>query len=261
MRRLVAILACGLPSLALAGPFSASGVLPSEVTHWATSVVEIQRGFQNIANPSLGLATFGVPENALGPVTETTFDVVSLGDGGWITLHLEQGISNGPGWDFAVWENGFRSGGGVFAELAFVEVSSNGIDFFRFPSISLTQTMTQVGGFGVLDPTNIHNLAGQFPAPEGTPFDLDDLVGVSPLLDVDRIHYVRVIDVVGSINPLYARYDSLGNPINDPWPTPFASSGFDLNGIGARYEAVPEPATLSVLLIGLAAVARRRRRA
>lgn len=257
MRRLPWLALSLAGAMAHAGPYAAHGVLDTEITHWATAVVSLQRGYQNIANPSLGLATFGVAENGVGPRNNT---YVSLGDGGSITLFLERGVSNGPGWDFAVWENGFRSGGLVFAELAFVEVSSNGTDFFRFPSVSLTQTATQVASFGTIDLTNVHNLAGQFAAPEGTPFDLDDLVGVSPLLDLNRIYYVRLIDVVGSINPAYARYDSLGNAINDPWPTPFGSSGFDLDAVGARYQAVPEPATAAALLMGLGAALRRRRR-
>lgn len=257
MRRLALVALALACAAAQAGPYAAHGVLDTGITHWATSVVSLERGYQNIANPSLGLATYGVAENGLGPRNNT---YVSLGDGGSITLFLEKGVSNGPGWDFAVWENGFLSGGLVFAELAFVEVSSNGTDFFRFPSVSLTQTATQVASFGTIDPTNVHNLAGQFAAPEGTPFDLEDLVGVSPLLDVNRVYYVRLVDVVGSINPAYARYDSLGNAINDPWPTPFGSSGFDLDAVGARYQAVPEPATAAVLLMGLGAALRRRRR-
>ncbi len=257
MRRMAFLSAAIAATGAYAGPYASAGVLDNEVTHWATSVVSLDRGHQNIANPSLGVASFGVGGNALGPRNAT---YVSLGDGGSITLHLERGISNGPGWDFAVWENGFRVGGLVFAELAFVEVSSNGTDFFRFPSVSLTPTTTQVASFGAIDPTDIHNLAGQFAAPEGTPFDLQDLAGVSPLLDTDRVYYVRLVDVVGSIDPLHGRYDSLGNPINDPWPTPFASSGFDLDAVGARYQAVPEPATASVLMLGLASALRRRRR-
>lgn len=259
MKRLLTFMAAALPVAALAGPYASNGVLASEVTHWATSVVELNRGYQNIANPSLGQATFGVAANAVGARDGS---LVSLGDGGWITLFLEAGISNGPGWDFAVWENGFVISGTsrVFAELAFVEVSSNGTDFFRFPSVSLTQTSTQVGSFQGIDPTDVYNLAGQFVASEGSPFDLEELAGISPLLDVNRIHWVRVIDVVGSLNPSYARYDSLGNIINDPWPTPFASSGFDLDAVGARYQAVPEPASATVLLLGLGAALRRRRR-
>jgi hypothetical protein len=37
--------------------------------------------------------------------------------------------------------------------------------------------------------------------------------------------------VVGTINLAYASYDSRGKIINDPWPTPFPQSGFDLDAV------------------------------
>jgi len=40
----------------------------------------------------------------------------------------------------------------------------------------------------------------------GTPFDLEEMIGIIGL-NVDSITHVKVIDVVGSINPLYASYD------------------------------------------------------
>ena len=62
----------------------------------------------------------------------------------------------------------------------------------------------------------------------GTPFDLDDIED-NNLLDKQNVTYIRIVDVIGNINPEYASYDSEGNIINDPWPTPFESSGFDLS--------------------------------
>ena len=44
--------------------------------------------------------------------------------------------------------------------------------------------------------------------------------------------HIKVIDVVGTISNLYSTIDTAGNKINDPWPTPFASSGFDLDALG-----------------------------
>jgi hypothetical protein len=234
---------------------------------WASSVVSFNPGPQDITNPNSPLVTFGSPSNALGPRTgDATFSVVSLGDGGSITLGFDKPIANGPGADFAVFENGFLSGGAgmAFLELAFVDVSSDGVNFFRFPSISLTQTDVQVGGFGLLDARNLYNLAGKYIAGYGTGFDLDDLVGVSPLLDVNRVLYVRITDVVGSIDPRYGSRDSLGNLINDPFKTPFASSGFDLGGVGVIHTAVPEPSSLAMGFCGglvtIAASRRVRRR-
>lgn len=228
----------------------------TSITGWATGFTDFTRGPANIANPTGGNASVGTGSNALGANNGT---VVSLGDGGSITLTFDKAIRNGSGTDFAVFENGFGSGAGVFAELAFVEVSSNGSDFFRLPSISLTQTATQVGAFAVLDPTKIHNLAGQFVAGEGSEFDLQDMIGVSSLLNVNSVTHVRVIDVVGSIDPRYARYDSQGHIVNDPYSTPFVSGGFDLDAVGVVH-AVPEPASMLALGLGGIALLRRRRR-
>ena len=260
------LLAALTPTLALAGPYAASGI-PSSSTGfvgWATGVSNLTRGLQNIADPSGPYASVGSAADAIGPVFGAengtgSLSVVSLGDGGLITLTFAQAIRNGAGDDFAVFENGFASGGGVYAELGFVEVSSNGTDFFRFDAVSLTQTATQIGGFGTLDPTNVHNLAGGFASGQGAGFDLGELVGRSPLLDVDNVGFVRVVDVVGSLNPLYARYDSRGNAINDPYATPFASGGFDLDGVGV-INAVPEPASFAALAFGALAFLRHRRR-
>lgn len=239
--------------------FDSHGISASDpsIVGWATGVSNLTRGPMNIANPGLGFASFGSASNALG-APDGSLGTISLGDGGSITLTFAQAITNGIGNDFAVFENGFVTGGGVFAELGFVEVSSNGTDFFRFASTSLTQTATQVGSFAPLDPTKIHNLAGQFVAFEGTTFDLSELSGISPLLDVNAVTAVRIVDCVGSINDLYATHDSLGNKINDPWTTPFASSGFDLDAVGVIH-AVPEPASYAVLALGLAFLVRRRK--
>jgi hypothetical protein len=155
----------------------------------------------------------------------------------------------------AVFENGFITSLPLaYLELAFVEVSTNGTDFVRFPSESLTQTTTQIGGFGVLDTTNIDGLAGKYQAGFGTPFDLSQVAGLSPNVDVSDINFVRVVDVVGSIDPALGSRDSLGNLINDPYPTAFPSGGFDLNGVGVIH-AVPEPTGVALLAIGVACCA------
>ena len=230
-------------------------------TEWASSVVSFNPGPQNIANPEGPVATVGPAENALGEGSASP--VVSLGDGGSITLGFDRPIANGVGYDFAVFENGFLSGstGLAYLELAFVDVSSDGVNFFRFPSVSQTQTQTQVGGFGLLDATNLHDLAGKYIAGYGTGFDLQELAGLSPLLDVNHIIQVRITDVVGSINPAYGSRDSLGNLVNDPYSTPFASGGFDLNGVGV-INAVPEPSSIAMVAVGglgLITVSRRRK--
>ncbi len=205
---------------------------------WASSVISLTRGPQDIAIPGSPLASFGSPSDALGPANTDTSKVVSLGDGGSITLGFNTPIANKAGADFAVFENGFLSGGPglAFLELAKVAVSSDGVHFVTFPAVSETQTTTQVGPFGLLDASNLNNLAGKYIAGYGTPFDLSELAG-SPNLNVNDVTEVRITDVVGSINPQYGTRDSLGNLINDPFPTNFNTGGFDLrnsHGISSR---------------------------
>lgn len=191
-------------------------------------------------------AQWQTPEKALGPATGASTDIVCLGNGGQITLTFDAFISDGPGWDFAVFENSFSD---TFLELAFVEVSSNGVDFFRFPNASLTPN--PVAAFGAVDPTNLHNLAGKYRAGFGTPFDLAELDGASPLLDVRAISHVKIIDIVGDGSAL----DSEGRPIYDPHPTT-GSGGFDLEAVGVINAApVPEPSVALLAISALGAVA------
>lgn len=201
---------------------------------WASSC-ELELAWQDISDPGLGLVSFGEAASALGPAGEN--GAVSLGDGGQAILTFDPPIRNGSGWDFAVFENGFTFGNDeVFLELAFVEVSSDGQNFFRFPATSLTDTTTQVDGFEGLVASQLNNLAGKYKALFGTPFDLDELNGQTGL-DVNRITHIRLIDVVGSLDDDYASYDNAGRKINDPFPTPFPSSGFDIDAIGVMHQA------------------------
>lgn len=231
----------------------------NQIVAWATNVV-VTRGPQNISNPNSPLASHGTDADAVGPATmNNSMEVVSLGDGGSALITFERPIRNGEGPDFAVFEN---DNIGNFLELAFVEVSSDGEHFVRFPATSLTQTETQTGSFAFTDPTFINNLAGKFRIGYGTPFDLAELAD-SANIDLDNIVYVRVIDVVGCINPQYATYDAFGHIVNDPWPTDFASSGFDLAGVGVIHQkplgidnhempqvfAYPNPCTGSLYII------------
>ncbi|MBO2524579.1 MAG: hypothetical protein CW341_02585 [Bacteroidetes bacterium] len=193
---------------------------------WATSCV-VTRGYQNIEQAG-ALASYGTDNDAVGPSSETTdAGVVSLGDAGYAVLTFGMPISNGEGYDFAVFENALNN---TFLELAFVEVSSDGEHYYRFPSVSNTQTTQQIGNTGGVDATNLHNLAGKYKVGWGTPFDLEELDGYSNL-DINNVTHVRIVDVVGSINPLYGTTDKNGHLINDPYPTAFNSSGFDLSGV------------------------------
>ena len=209
-------------SCLIAGPYAPAAGQPGStaiskddaaIIGWATAWRNYQAG-ANVAS------TWRTPEKALGISNGDEFDIVCLGDRGQITLLVDGVITNGSGPDFAVFENAVSDG---FLELAFVEVSSNGTNFFRFPNRSLTSS--PVAGFGTLDPTNVDGLAGKYRKGFGTPFDLADLPN-NPLLDKSAIRFVRIIDIVGDGNDL----DSTGAAIYDPHPTT-GSAGFDLDAL------------------------------
>ena len=237
------------------------GYAPELMQAWATDVDAFERGPMDITAPENGTASYGLPEYAIGPATPNVGDVFSLGDGGSITLFFDTGIGDGPGDDFAVYENGFYSVEGLFAEFAFVEVSSNGVDFARFDSLSFR--VDPVASFDPVDPNDYENFGGDQPLDWGTGFDLAELAGhplvSAGLVDLNDVAYVRLIDVIGNGSTL----DSDAQAIYDPFPTPFAEGGFDAEAVGVLHVA-PEPGASALLAAGagcLALLARRRRRA
>lgn len=165
------------------------------------------------------------PEKALGKATDDVYDIVCLGDGGQITLTFSGGIGDGPGNDLVVFENAVTD---TFLELAYVEASSDGLNFFRFPNDSLTAE--PVGPFGPVDPTNVDGLASKYRCGFGTGFDLEVLRGVSLQLDVNNVRYVRIIDIIGDGSYI----DTSGDVIYDPHLTSgvAGAAGFDLDAIG-----------------------------
>ncbi len=208
---------------------------------WAKTC-KVTRGFINISDTTITFtqdkitssrAFFGSESMVTGKAGGA-LDCISLGDGGTAILTFDFPIRNGEGYDFAVFENGIKMPEPpyqYFLELAFVEVSTDGKKYVRFPAISNTQVQQQIESFGQISPEQINNLAGKYIANYGTPFDLDELrdsVGIN----TDSINFVRLIDVGGIIDSKYASYDSKGNIINDPFPTEFWSGGFDLDAVG-----------------------------
>lgn len=230
---------------------------------WATVVVDYQ--------PSPGVdAQWADPGKALGPATGDRLDIVSLGDlnrqqidngltPGQITLSFDEPIRQQDGYEFVVFENGFTSDfsletgsveGLMFTELGYVEVSSNGIDFARFPAVSLASE--PVGSYGTIEISNVYNLAGKHPNGTGTPFDLQEIEDepnvVSGLVDINDIRYVRIVDIPGSgdfydqaathIDPASGpvrEYYSDNHPIYDAWVT-FGSGGVDVEAVGVLHE-------------------------
>lgn len=216
---------------------------------WA-STCSIERGYVNMSDTTIkyndsNKATYGSYLYASGPADEL---VVSLGDRGSALLGFDNPIVNRTGHDFAVFENSF---GDSFLELGFVEVSSDGLHFVRFPSISLTPENQQVNTFDTIDARKIHNLAGKYRHTFGTPFDLIDIKD-SAGIDISHITHVRILDAGGCVQLPFSTYDSQGHKVNDPWPTPFDTGGFDLDAVGVinnQSNGMGDDSELSVIRI------------
>ena len=250
-----------------ADPEDPNAVLNPIFRGWASAVVSY--------NPAPGVdLQWADPNKALGPATGDKLDIVSLGDldqqlisqgalPGQITLFFDEPIRQARGYDFVVFENGFASGatcntgsveGQMFTELGYVEVSSNGVDFARFPAVSLTSEPT--GPYGTVEISDVYNLAGKHPNANGictgTPFDLQEIAHdpnvVSGLVDINDIRYVRIVDIPGSGDfddeavmhidpdtwPVWGRYSN-NHPIYDAWIT-WGSGGLDLEAVGVLKE-------------------------
>jgi hypothetical protein len=214
------LIACMLTATVLAGPYpGAAGTAGSDAiskddsrfVQWASGHLDYAFG----ANVS---STWRTPAKAYGQATEDVLDIVCLGDSGKITMYFPHPIQDGDGVDFAVFENSFSN---TFLELAFVEVSSDGVNFTRFPNASLTPAATNS-----IDATNLSGLAGKHRGGFGTPFDLAAL-GAVPTLDKRNVRFVRLIDILGN----GSAKDSNDHSIYDPYPTT-GSAGFDLDAIG-----------------------------
>jgi hypothetical protein len=238
--------ALALAGTAHAGPFAPAAGKPGStaISKDSADIVQWATGYQDyLPGPNVP-ASWQTPEKALGKAVGDSYHIVTLGDQGSITLTFDGYIYNGAGADFAVFENSFDDN---FLELAFVEVSSNGIDFFRFQAYSFTPN--PVGGYGSVDPTNIEGLAGKYRQGWGTPFDLDALAGTAGL-DVNKVQYVRLIDIKGDGSEFDSTPTVIGGPlpIYDPYPTT-GSPGFDLDAVGVMHFAaavVPEPSQFAM---------------
>ncbi len=195
----------------------------SIIKSWATNC-SVLRGYWDIDKPALDTVTYGQAADAIGPADG---QVVSLGDSGLATFDLAFPISDANGPDFAIFENSFSD---VFLELAFVEVSSNGIDFVRFPAHSLVQDSAQTAGFGATEPSLLYNFAGKYRGDFGVPFDLAELKD-SSRVNINSISHIRLVDVIGAVGKPYSSRDAFGNVVNDPYPTAYASGGFDLDAL------------------------------
>ncbi len=239
-----------------ADPWDSDAVLNPMFRGWAAEAVSYEPA------PGVG-PDWDDPWYALGPVTGDHLDIVSLGDlssgqiasgvpCGRITLSFDAVISDGAGYDFVVFENGYAFVE-MFAELGYVEVSSDNTYYVRFAGVSLTPEA--VGNYGMIYASDVYGLAGKhqngYGICRGTPFDLRVLAGepnvMAGLVDINNINYVRIVDIPGSGDfvdeasehvdpcswPEWGNYDG-NHPIYDAWET-YDSGGFDLEAIGVLH--------------------------
>jgi hypothetical protein len=183
--------------------------------------------------------TYSDPQRFLGPPLGS-LDVVQLGIGGTLTVGFDVTVVDGPGPDLTVWENGFRFGSDlVFAELARVAVSSDGVHFATFPPeyyagpLGQFETMEIGATWGMAgasegwetgaDPLRASRSKGDF-------FDFaglrDDPLVRAGLVDLNAIRFLRLGDIRGD----GSERDRAGRPIVDP--TGFNDSA-DFDGAAA----------------------------
>jgi hypothetical protein len=217
--------------------------------HFATSVVSFSQG--------AGTGTF-VPANALGGpqgggLTSGSLHVCTLGYGGSLTLGFDVTINDGPGADFSVFENPLTFSNQVFSEVAYVEVSTDGVSFARFPSRyvgpptgvpGFTAPWGTYSGLTGCVPVRANVLTNSIDPLDpvvsgGEAFDLaalatDPLV-VSGAVDLAAIHFVRLADVQNGVG-----LDSSGNII---WDNAGASGSADIDAVAVLHAAsfVPGP--------------------
>jgi hypothetical protein len=237
-----------LATTAWAGPYPPAAGLPGSdaIKYNDPRFVEWASGYKNYLPGNPINSAYEDPTQTLGPAKDTTGGVTELGDGGQITLTFTNPIVSNPngGGDFVVFGNAFDA---TYLKLAYVDVSQDGITWYRMPDYSLTPG--PVGTYGNnMDASNIYGLAGKYQLGYGIPFSLSE-VGLT------SASYVRLVDVVGDGTNL----DSDGNPIYDPYPN---DDGFNAAGVGVLSEspfAVPEPGSISLVIVagGMLAFARR----
>lgn len=174
-----------------------------------------------------GFGADQLPGIVLGPprgggLTQQSVDVVSLGNGGSITVVFRDNIVvDGPGDDLAIYENAFHAGsdsGPIFAEYGVVELSPDG------------KTWTPVP----YDAESGAGLAGAQPVLSTPQNDIDPL---APEGGGDRFD----IGALGLSFVRFVRITDGGDAIPDPGNVvpPANKGGFDLDAMGAIHSSPP----------------------
>ncbi len=236
---------------------AASQTPTTAIAHDDPRFVDWASGWKDVSYGANCAEEWRTPHLACGKAGTSVFDIVCLGDGGSITMTFDNAIRDGEGFDFAVFENSFDE---KFLELAYVEVSSDGVNFVRFPSLSFMIPGFEDFEYGDPPPIGssgsenadarlVYNLASKYSIGNGHPFDLAELkyaydfamsaectfsdeyknhiIQNYPKLNVQNVKYVRIVDIIGDGR----NRDSEGYPICDPCNC-VGSAGFDLDAIG-----------------------------
>jgi hypothetical protein len=210
--------------LALVAMLAALAFVPVLQPGYAVLVVDYLPGPGGSFDPDPA-----VGEPTGGGLNQGSTDVVSLGVGGTLTLEMDPAVLDGAGADLMVCENAFYVTGTLqsFAEVAFVEVSSDGEHFARLSS-NYTGPQEPLPIFTGIHPARYRGFAGVMPVsahpPEVDPLDVtaaggdlfdlhelvDDPLVQADLLDLGDIRFVRIIDVEAG-----AAVDTAGHTVFD----------------------------------------------
>jgi hypothetical protein len=209
--------------------FSFGGVAAAEGDPWIDVVRAFAPGtFAGFGQQNMPWVVLGPP--VPGGVSRGSTDVVSLGNGGSIeVLFRDNLVVDGPGADLVIFENAFHIGspsGDVFTEFAFVEVSTDGREWHRFPFDGESGV-----GLAGATPVLLEPADPLDPAAGGDRFDIGDL-------GLDFVRYVRLIDAGAEI-------DDVGNHV-----APASQGGFDLDAAAALNSTPPAVVRGVVTLAG-----------
>jgi hypothetical protein len=184
--------------------------------------------------PCAGFGASSMPDIVCGPPEgagneEGSTDVVSLGNGGSIVVGFgANGIEDGPGDDFVVFENPFDVGGNpndVYMEQGEVSVSEDGVSWTTFPC-------TSDGGAFSGHCAGVHAVYSNLT--DGiSPFDVAKAGGDAfdlATLGVKKAKYVRIRDLV------IEACEDAGTSTD----TPFHKDGFDLDAIAIVNPLLPK---------------------
>jgi hypothetical protein len=229
--------------LVLSASLALAGCASEPLGHYADEIVEA---------PGATHVSFGDPTRAVngvrgGGIRAGSLDVYSLDDHERSHLVLafsERAVTNTPGPDLVVFENGFEETGrdAFFMDPVIVEVSRDGVRWLAFPHdyVAADETVYEPHpeaweGFAGVTPVVVNvdrdPMDPFSPRAGGDAFDLDELVGeteeeraLADEMKREGVRFVRLSSASRAVNP----DTGLAYP-RDP-----VSDGADIDGVAAR---------------------------